>query len=261
MIRRPSKQAKENSHIVKYQNCPAKTFINTDGEITLGRTVFEHCQIVGEVAKELIKRSFVQHLFPKGSAFAAGAHDIGKVSPTFYNKLYNACGLPLLENINFKIEKQWGGHAGVSQITAQALNAPEYVPEVLGQHHGFMPNIASRRAEDEVFGGRPWHLERKKLVVALEESLQESWPVIEDFATARLLAGLTSVADWIGSGQHFDNPAHDWETKISQALDEAGFIQPEYKQNLSFQQIFGFPPRDAQSLLYEQVNQPGDPYH
>ena len=93
-----------------------------------------------------------------------------------------------------------GGHAGVSQITAQALNAPEYVPEVLGQHHGFMPNIASRRAEDEVFGGRPWHLEWKKLVVALEESLQESWPVIEDFATARLLAGLTSVADWIGSG-------------------------------------------------------------
>src|SRR5690554_2794627 len=119
MIRRPSKQAKANLHIVKYQNCPAKTFINTDGEITLGRTVFEHCQIVGEVAKELIKRSFVQHLFPKGSAFAAGAHDIGKVSPTFYNKLFNACGLPLLENINFKIENQWGGHAGVSQITAQ----------------------------------------------------------------------------------------------------------------------------------------------
>lgn len=252
-------RAKKNINIpvVGYEYCPAKTYQDQQGVVRLGRTVFNHCQIVGEVAKELINRSAVAHLFPKGSAFTAATHDIGKVSPTFYNKLYAACGLTKLPSIDPALEKNWGGHAGVSQLTAQALNAPESIPEILGQHHGFMPNVAGRRALDEPLGGIGWQLEREELVLALKQALQEDWPSIDGFATARLLAGLTSVADWIGSSQHFDDPNAEWKPLIKQALDDAGFIQPIYTKGLSFSEVFGFSPREAQRLFYEQANTPG----
>ena len=35
-------------------------------------------------------------LFPAGSPLAAASHDIGKVSPTFYNKLMKACQRELI---------------------------------------------------------------------------------------------------------------------------------------------------------------------
>lgn len=252
-------RAKRNINIqaVSYGSCPAKTYQDFQGNPKIGRDVFTHCQIVGEVAKELIRRSSVSHLFPKGAALVAASHDIGKVSPTFYNKLYAACGLKQLVGADPGLEKNWGGHAGVGSLTALALNVPRFIPEIIGQHHGFMPNIAGRRALDEVFGGGEWQQEREKLVLALKKALQEDWPIIEDFATARLLAGLTSVADWIGSSQHFDDPTVEWRPLINKALDDAGFISPVYKKDLSFSEIFGFTPREAQRQFYEQVKAPG----
>lgn len=252
---KPKKQKVIN--VIPFSQCPAKTFDDDVGNKQLGRSVFNHCQIVGEVAKELIKRSPVQHLFPNGSAFTAATHDIGKVSTHFYNKLHDACKLPLLPDINFELEKNWGGHAGVSQATAKALNAPEYIAEILGGHHGFAPDLGGKTALAEQFGGAAWQSERKRLVEALEEALQEKWPEINNYAIARLIAGLTSVADWIGSGQHFDNPNEDWQSKIQQALDEAGFIKPTIQRGLSFEQVFGFSPRETQSLLIEQASIPG----
>src|SRR5690554_2549882 len=246
-----------NTSGISYERCPAKTFIDEHGNPQIGRSVLNHCQIVVEVAKEIIKRSAVNHLFPQGSAFTAGSHDIGKVSPTFYNKLLRACDLPLIPNVNPDLEKQWGGHAGVSQVTAKAMNAPEHIPEILGQHHGFTPPISGKRANDDVFGGTAWQQEREKLVIALQEALGESWPKIESYTQARLLAGLTTVSDWIGSGEYFEDPTVNWQENISLALDKAGFIQPTYKKDLSFEQVFGFSPRKAQSLLIEQAANPG----
>lgn len=257
MLRKRNLYSKKENSFIAYQDCPAKTYEDESGNKQLGRSVFDHCQIVGEVAKELIKRSLVSHLFPKGSSFTAATHDIGKVSPTFYSKLYIACGLAKLPNIQPELEKRWGGHAGVSQLTAVALGAPEYIPEILGQHHGFMPCVGGMRALDEVFGSDAWQREREKLLDALRVALNESWPQVESYAIARLLAGLTSVSDWIGSGQHFDHPNDSWQEKIAQAVDEAGFIKPEFKTRLSFQQIFGFAPRQAQRLFFEKVTGPG----
>lgn len=244
------------SQVVSYIHCPAKTFETHHG-FTVGRSVENHCRIVGEVAREIIRRLPNKHLFPSGSAFTAATHDIGKVSPTFYNKLMRACGLPLLPNANPDIEKQWGGHAGVSQLTAKAMNAPEHIPEILGQHHGFTPPVTGKRAVDDVFGSMAWQQEREKLVIALQETLGETWPEIESYAQARLLAGLTTVADWIGSGEYFEDPAANWQENISIALDKAGFVQPTYKKDLSFEQVFGFSPRKAQTLLIEQAASPG----
>ena len=244
---------------VSYKDCLAKSYNN--GIVAVpGHTVLTHCQIVGEVARELIQRypgTLRNALFPDGSPLAAAAHDIGKVSPTFFNKIMRACSLETLQGFNPELEKNWGGHAGVSQLTARQLELPKYVPEILGQHHGFSPNLAGMRATDENFGGQVWHQEREQLVAALKSSLNEEWPEIDSVAKARLLAGLTSVADWIGSGHPFDNPETPWEGKVAGVLDALGMVAATYKPNLRFEDVFGFQPRLAQTLLIDQVTSPG----
>lgn len=253
--------AKLSENRIPYADCPAKSYQKQNDErVYPGRTVFNHCQIVGEVAREIIRRLpsvMTQVLFPSGAPLVAGGHDIGKVSPTFYNKIMRACGGKLIPGFSPDLEREWGGHAGVSQVTAKALGAPDYVPEILGQHHGFSPPVSGKRAADEIFGGIAWQHEREKLVQALELHFGESWPQITSVAQARLLAGLTSVADWIGSGEFFEDPQAPWEENIGKALDAAGFIPPSYKAGLGFEKIFGFSPREAQSMLIEQVNSPG----
>ncbi|WP_150306072.1 CRISPR-associated helicase Cas3' [Pseudomonas saliphila] len=261
---RPRVLSKEAVEVIPFQQCPAKTFVDEQG-VSLGRSVPEHCQIVGEVAKALIARqpaSLRECLYPQGAHLVAAAHDIGKVSPTFYEKLRRACtvsiaGLPALKQINPQLESSWGGHAGVSQVTTKALQVPTLIPEILGQHHGFSPPVAGLRANDENFGGPPWQQERERLVAFLKSALQADWPQIASLPQARLLAGLTSVADWIGSGEFFEDPSLSWTESIDKALDSAGFIPPTFRSGLSFEAVFGFAPRPAQQLLIEQVDGPG----
>lgn len=242
------------SPAIGFAVCPAKTF-NDDGITRPGRPVPEHCQIVGEVARALISGypSALQTLFPAHAAFAAACHDIGKVSPTFVEKLrrnfsQGVSGLPTIA-LNPELERQWGGHAGVSQAAAKAMDVPRWLPEILGQHHGFSPQLGGKTALAEQFGGAPWQQERIELVNELKRRLDMDWPQIESEAQARLVAGLTSVADWIGSGQHFENPDEPWREKIALALNESGFIPASYQSGLSFEQVFGFAPRPAQEQL------------
>lgn len=265
MWNRASRDKSPDIPTIGFMECPAKTFMRPDGQTVLGRSVVEHCQIVGEVARELIDRypkSLRCKLFPNGSEFAAAAHDIGKVSPYFVEKIRRACtvappGIALLTGVNPALESDWGGHAGVSQVTAKALGAPEWVPEILGQHHGFSPVVRSRRASDDVFGGDMWQTEREALVTELQTRLRSTWPFVSSLPVARLLAGLASVSDWIGSGKHFEDPEAPWQTQVKAALDEAGFIQPIFRSNLSFAQVFGFSPHDSQQSLINAVTAPG----
>lgn len=253
------------SNALQLNDCLAKTYKTISGEKLAGRQVLNHCQIVGEVARELLNRMpdwLKAELFPDGSELIAASHDIGKVSPTFQEKLYRGTDgyrnntKPELEKFNPESERQWGGHAGVSQAAAQYLKLGKYIPEILGQHHGYSPNVTNL-ATDEVFGGPAWQQRREELVSGLKAALQTEFPVVTNELQARVLAGFTTVSDWIGSGSLFDVPSEDWQPRIQQALDTAGFVQPTLKQDLSFADIFAFQPRDVQQCFIEQVTQPG----
>lgn len=263
-------QNSKTMHAIRFDNCPAKTWKLSDGSVVQGRSVLNHCQIVGEIARQLMlhfPESMRNHLFPSGSEMAAGSHDIGKVSPTFVARILIACGLdyrtvPELAGINPELERLWGGHAGVSQATAEEMGVPKYVAEILGQHHGFSPMVDDKRGNADAFGGPCWFDERKKLVAALKECLQADWPAFESAAQARVVAGLTSVADWIGSGEFFENPDEDWRPNIISALNHAGFIKPVIRNGLSFSEVFDplhrtMQQREPQSLFIEQVSGPG----
>lgn len=226
----------------------------------------DHCCIVGEVARELLERmpSFVRTtLFPDGSELVAAAHDIGKISPTFQEKIYRGTddykwnSLECLTIVNPDQERNWGGHAGISMAAARSLKIGKYIPEIIGQHHGYSPELNGLVAEDEVFGGKPWQDTRVKLLCNLKDTMRISFPAIDNALQAKAIAGLTSVADWIGSGSLFDNPDEPWQPLIKQAVDAAGFVLPDIIKGLRFSEIFAFQPREIQQLLIKQATKPG----
>jgi len=246
--------------------CLAKSYKDSQGRILPGRKVIEHCQIVGEVARALLLRlpDWLRNaLFPEGTELIAAAHDVGKVSPTFQKKIYSALSqkdevvLSALQEFNPETEKQWGGHAGVSQVTVGAQNTGIYIPQILGQHHGFSPNLTRYQASSEVFGGQDWQIRRSELLAHLKQALASEFPDIHDALQARVLAGLTTVADWIGSGSMFEDPEDVWQKKIELALDVAGFIPPLMKPGLSFSEVFPFSPKETQTGLIEAARHPG----
>ncbi len=265
--RQPDSSIDEHNQPIPFYECCAKTYQLPSGEIKTGRTVLEHCRIVAQVAIELVNRFPVelsQKLFPSGFEIVAGSHDVGKVSPTFQKKIfqntdeYQPESYPSLKNINPKLESNWGGHAGVSQLTLEAMDAGKYIPEIAGQHHGFNPQVCGHMAQGEVFGGTRWQQERVKLINELKKKLNANWPNIESPEQARLVAGLTSVADWIGSGEYFEDPDKNWQDNINLALDKAGFIPPLIKKDMDFSNIFfGFKPYPAQEKLIALADRPG----
>jgi CRISPR-associated endonuclease/helicase Cas3 len=265
MLGRHRPQAKMPSTL-DLNRCLAKSYRTQEGGSSPGRIVVEHCRIVGEVAKELILRMpdwLHEALFPCGSELIAAAHDIGKVSPTFQKKIYQNLSqrddaiCSVLQAVNADLEKLWGGHAGVSQATVEALNVGPYIPQILGQHHGYSPNLTLRQANSAVFGGEGWQTRRKELLTQLKQDLAAEFPQIDDPLHARLLAGLTTVADWIGSGALFEEPEQEWQPKIELAVDQAGFIQPKVKPGLGFDEVFPFSPKPTQLCLIEAATQPG----
>lgn len=253
--------------------CLAKSHKSGDNAVLPGQLVLNHCRIVGEVARAIMQRMpdwLRTDLFPDGSELIAAAHDIGKVSPTFQKKIHSALSqkneevLIALKVFNAEMEKNWGGHAGVSQSTLETQNAGDYVPKIVGQHHGFSPFLGHYQSHGVAFGGQPWHDQRLALLAQLKQSLGTDFPIVKNALQAQALAGLTTVSDWIGSGPLFEDPKGDWRPKIQRALDAAGFVSPQIKKGLSFGDIFfdkinnrRFTPNATQSTLIEAVCQPG----
>lgn len=265
MIKPRSVTEQKSIPAVPYSKCPAKTYINAEGQTVFGKDVFEHCLIVGKVAERLLSYVIPEALkreVPQSAGLIAACHDIGKVSPYFYQKICRACTssenvLPEMEGVDLSAESLWGGHAGVGQLTLSEMGVPKYIPDIVGQHHGYSPALAQYRAVDEVFGGKEWNEQRIELVRRLEDELKQKWEPVASLAMARYLAGLTTVSDWIGSGKNFEDPLEPWEQHVDRALEEAGFIPFELISGLSFEDVFGFAPYRTQSTLIEHIEGPG----
>lgn len=265
-MRSPSKKNHDLSGqptLMPHEQCLAKTWKLPDRTVA-GRTVLDHCLIVGHVAHAMVQRmplTIQKKLFPEGAALVAATHDIGKVSPTFQKKIHSALSdrdMTILSQLTVNVdEKQWGGHAGVSQATlARMLGAKTHVPQIVGKHHGFT-SVGGYDALAQMFGAEPWNAQREELVQQLKEGLAMDFPCITEDWQADVVAGLTSVADWVGSGRWFEDPSRDWRSYIDTALDEAGFVRPMFKPNLTFEQIFGFEPKQTQVQLIEAAQKSG----
>lgn len=238
----------------------AKTILGPDGQQQKGRDVLTHCKIVGLVARELISRQprwLIDALFPPGSELVAAAHDIGKISPGFQEKIYRALGKPL-GLVSPELDRAIGGHAAVSQ--AAVSDAGRYIPEIVGRHHG-VSSSEKGLPNDDKLGGKTWQEERSKIIAELKSIFKTDWPAVPTDILADVLAGLTTVSDWIGSGQIFsssDTTDSSLLKIVSEALDLAGFVQPKIRRGLTFEKIFPpYSPHPIQRQIIEAVKMPG----
>lgn len=241
---------------ISLDSCLAKTRSGKNGRIP-GRTVEVHCRIAGEVAKQLLGGYYskIVDLFPPYAWIAALLHDIGKVSPTFQKKIYAAirCVLPELEDIKSDNEYLWGGHAAISHGTVFSFSDDKHLAEVVGNHHG--RNFTSKPSNCYDYGGEDWENLRKDLVRRLIG--EYPLPKITSELQEILVLGIVVLADWIASGEIFDNPEDDWPPLVPEALHRAGFVIPSVIPNLEFAEIFSFDPNNLQKAFLENINGPG----
>ena len=260
-----SKQPVETAAIA-LERCLAKTKTTQDGRIVPGQNVFSHCAVVGRVA-QVIASIYPENIrktwFPRGIGLLAAGHDIGKVCPTFQRKIQSALTNPdqsvmqALPGAEVSLEKNWG-HSGVSNLAAKAWNLGEYIPVIWGCHHGYRPATDTLSATDSVVGGPEWQSRREQLKNSLEAQFGSSYPVVRNALHAKVLSGLTSVSDWIGSGQLSDKPLEEIsDEEVANAVHQSGFVPLVVKPDLSFEDIFGFPPNETQKQMSARCSQPG----
>jgi CRISPR-associated endonuclease Cas3-HD len=180
-----------------HERCWAKT--RDDGRP--GISVRDHCLNVGCVAEALVAllRTELQSLLPSGAATLAALHDVGKVSPGFQRKCERWLLREGLEDV--AVAEGWclreSDHAKISQFTVQELlpgSGPQVWGVPVGAHHGRIKGERVRVAE-------PWEQERRRLAAELirEFGPLPDQPPVE--AALWFLAGLITVADWIGSDE------------------------------------------------------------
>ena len=257
------------------RECWAKT--TEDGQP--GISVRDHCLNVGCVAEALIDvlpKSFLD-LLPHSVATLAALHDVGKISPGFQQKCpawIQQCGLFA------RAEKEkWmnceSDHSKVSQFSIGRLltgrgmknGRAQSWATAIGAHHG-APHGWSERGLLPRAGMKDDEWEDVRLALALELERYFGPLTLPAFepGDARLwaIAGLVSVADWIGSDEKWFLPDKGLLIEESRAQAEKAVsllgmkvrrIEPEF----GFEALFGgkFAPNSLQQAVLKMVRKPG----
>lgn len=275
-----------------------------------------HMIDVGSVARELwrnvlpraARRSIARSVgLSEGDAEACtvwlvGLHDLGKASPPFTLREGVEQLHPLYEHTPFSLSSNRrvaAKDAPHGIVTAQALpeilcelgfprDPAKQISSAIGGHHGVIPRseeINSLKRSTDKIGNAHWKNARQELAHELARLLEvetnslASLNVALDNAALMWLAGLTSVADWIGSNQsYFPCRVEDAENfpniDFSDYLADAGVAARTALQQLgwanwatpdtprSFEQLFPgkSPPRGVQIAaiaLAPTLNTPG----
>lgn len=267
----------------------AKT--TTDGQP--GISVFEHMENVGHVARclaqadpDLLKRFRVG---PAEVGALAALHDLGKISPGFQQKCeawLEANGLTEIARSwswNTTLEANHGGvtHAVVQQFLQSAAmkrRSAKYVAAILGGHHGRLnwPNdrgFKPKKPFSEQRSGIDWHGECNAAARAICDAFHATLHELDidaDSPGLWWLAGLTSVADWIGSDEKFfsaERPSIGAGPAgiAAKAVGAIGLVAPTITAGLSFHELFHdtahpethFTPNEMQLAARSAITGPG----
>lgn len=239
--------------VVSHIQCWAKT--TPDGRP--GISVRDHCLNVGCVAEALLDLLPVplKRMLPRGVVTLAALHDIGKVSPGFQAK----CDAWRLQH-GIQPQQVVGSetdHAKVSQYTIVQMlgkSCLEKWAAIVGAHHGKLKGRLSPE---------PWEDERRKLAAELIKQFGPLPDQPADDAVLWFVAGLITVADWIGSDEsRFPNEVWSIEERRRRAHDALlgmGWKRFLPKGSLSFSQLFPAltEPNSLQRATLEVITAPG----
>lgn len=223
--------------------------------------------------------------------FMAGSHDLGKVSPAFQfqvsevgqilagETLYDCwSSLPQIRRKNktphglvtaatlpdFLVDVGVG--SDLSKRHAKRL--ARKLATVVGGHHGFFPSSEDIKKLDSALAGTDersiWRQHSLTIFQQLRHYVElttEDLPNQCDNAAAMLLAGLTTVSDWLASNPEkesgfpytndtpFEDYQQDLQQKAKNALEKQGWTCHQDGEPLTFKELFGFDnPRDLQKV-------------
>lgn len=254
----------------------AKTTKSSSGLETPGISVHDHCLNVGCVAEALVVAlpPAVRRLLPgengKAAAILAALHDIGKITLGFQAKspiwMLNA---NLADEARREAPLSVSDHALVSQVFLQTLlkkSGTQLWSAAVGAHHGRPKGRNAKlnrpESDSEHFDGL-----RRAVTEQLVQiiGLLPERPPDNRFGDAHsdlwLLAGLITVADWIGSNEVFFSPSHgqppDESRRLAtKALEQIGWPGGSL-QKATFSETFGFDANPVQQAVEETASAPG----
>jgi len=253
-----------------------------------GISVFHHTMNVGWVALHLAEHRLQVleqlHFEPNTVALLAALHDLGKISPGFQMKCQK--WLEVNELKERAIRYGWDGlepdHAKVTQFSVQRwlsacfnLEAPtaNSLAAAVAAHHGrVLCSPAGRGMRSDPGRGLvdndAWEEKRRETANALSKIFFDDATLLRnlnvDMNAPGLwwLAGLTSVADWIGSDESFFPADKTLSLESSHAsavaaLGTIGFEKLPLIHGMDFHELFGFTPNDMQTQAIQTIRQPG----
>ena len=225
--------------------------------------------------------------------FMAGSHDLGKVSPAFQFQVSEVGKALAGETLydcwsSLPRERRQPRNAPHGLVTAATL--PEFLvaiglgPDlskrhakrlarrlgvIVGGHHGFFPAQQEIDDLDSAIAGTDERSIWRQHSLGIFQQLQGfvelatyDLPNQCDNAAAMVLAGLTTVSDWIASNpqsfpyandESFDTYAAGLRNKAQQALNAQGWQLPTTGRPLAFTELFDFitEPRPLQSAAIQ----------
>jgi CRISPR-associated endonuclease/helicase Cas3 len=247
-------------NVLPYDDCWAKT--TDDGRP--GITVRDHCLNVGCVAEALLALlpSQLHKVIPPGVATLAALHDIGKVSPGFQAKC--EAWLVRWRLRDQAVKEGWSvresDHAKISQFTVQSLFRNSHLhpwAAAVGAHHG-------RIKGERVRVGEPWEAARLRLAANLTQEFAPLPDQPPSDAILWLVAGLITVADWIGSNEIYFPLDARWDPperrqRARKALTAINWNSVEVRRWAGFPDIFPEIPQanSLQTTTAQLVESPG----
>jgi CRISPR-associated endonuclease/helicase Cas3 len=224
--------------------------------------------------------------------FIAGSHDLGKVSPAFQFQVSEVGKALVGDNIysvwhDLPSEIRNGSKTPHGTVTAKTL--PDFLMElgiekklskklaaIVGGHHGFFPSSKDIQVLDDLLAGTKegsaWRRFSHDIFIQLRdfvELTESDLPSQCNNAAAMLIAGLTTVSDWIASNPDaktgfpyandrlFAEYAIELPDKARRALTAIGWTKITPGQPLTFDELFGkeFTPRPLQEAAIELSEQ------
>lgn len=214
-------------------------------------------------------------------------HDLGKPSPAFQAKVPELASE--LRKLGFDVDapsdaKDHGNLGG--RLLARHLSLEPYrmpmpsaqrVALAVAAHHGFFSNETStaRLGPKELGKAAQWDTARRQLVSCVARLFVGHEPDLSAIqlpasrAFDAILAGLTTVADWIGSmAEVFTYVRPDVEpeaylqrarARAPEALTRVGFAAVPPHAARTFTEIFGFEPRPLQTAAIELAKGVSEP--
>lgn len=248
--------------VIPVSDCPAKTravYQNGKLEILEGCNVPAHlkttCLILRMLAKLWDGYPLQQMIYPAAEWLAA-YHDIGKVTPAFVTKIYDALHREPLWNPPVRETPGDGGHARNSEIILQEFGRT--FARLAGCHHGgswWRLGLTDQLTKPEL-GGPEWQTMRKQLLEDLRTELRLPECDLKKLPKEQqpLILGSVILADWLSSGMDMEkeSPTPD-AAQLQKTIRQAGLVPEPWKTGISFSDLFGFPENSLQKACCGQA--------